>query len=297
MSLRAGSNMATTTNAALAAHRAGLHPSHARLRVRDLARVSDWYERVLGLERLSGDAGSVLLGSGGIGYLTLAGDPALTIAPRGAAGLFHIAYLVPERADLLAWLAAALERGVVLTGQADHLVSEALYLDDPEGNGIEVYADKPVETWIWREGHVEMANVRMDIPAMVAEGRRYGSRGERLAPGTRIGHVHLKVGAIEPAERLYAEALGFDVTMRRPQASFLATGGYHHHLAVNTWSSEGAGVRGAGETGLERWDLVATDAATFAATSARLIAAGGCRVGEGVEIEDAWGTRLRVVPA
>lgn len=272
--------------------RAPLHPGSATLRVRDLERVSDFYEHTLGLDVIAREPGRNSFGAGGVAFLRLEGDPNLLLAPQSAAGLFHIAYLVPSHDDLVAWLHHAVARGAALVGQADHLVSEALYLEDPEGNGIEVYCDKPRDTWQWEGDQVVMANVRMDLRSMMDEGARMGDRGQRMPAGTRIGHMHLKVGDIAAAERFYVDVVGMQPVRRRAGASFLSTGRYHHHLAVNTWQSAGAGTRDTSQTGLASFELVARDAGTHEQASARLLAAGGRRVGENIAADDPWGTRL-----
>src|SRR3954454_12789031 len=198
------------------------------LTVRDLDRVSRFYQEAIGLEVVERTADGVRLGAGGAGFLELQHRPDSLPRDPGAAGLYHTAFLLPERADLGRWLAHAAELRLALDGAADHLVSEAVYLHDPEGNGIEVYADRPRAGWRWSGGRVEMANARLDMIGL----RGLATTKWTGAPaGTRVGHVHLQVGEIKAAEAFYAGVLGFEIVRERPDAVFLSTGGYHHHLA------------------------------------------------------------------
>lgn len=219
---------------------APLDVARVALVVNDLAGVARFYEEALGLERLSADGAEVRLGAGGRALLDLRGDAAAPRATRAEAGLFHTAFLMPSRGALGAWVRHAAGARLRLQGASDHLVSEALYLSDPEGNGIEVYADRPCEAWPMDGAMVRMATEPLDLPGL-AEAADASWVG---APeGTVLGHVHLKVGDEAEAERFYGRALGLQVMARYPGASFLASGGYHHHLGVNAWSSRGAGPR------------------------------------------------------
>ena len=217
------------------------------LAVRDLPVVERFYRDVIGLQAVARGDGSVAMGVDGAAFLHLRHKPgALPDDPAGA-GLFHTAFLLPSRAGLGGWLRHADRIGVRLDGAADHLVSEAAYLHDPEGNGVEVYADRPREQWTWRNGEVAMANDRLDAPGLRAAAAPWAG-----APaGTRVGHVHLRVGDVAAALPFYAGTLGLDVVRAMPQAAFLSHGGYHHHVAVNSWDSAGAGPRGPGRAGLE----------------------------------------------
>lgn len=219
--------------------------SRVALTVRDLDRVGDFYQRAIGLDRIAGDAGTLLLGEGDLPLLELRRDPAARAYPN-AAGLFHTAFLLPSRGDLGGWLHHAERLGLRLDGASDHLVSEALYLRDPEGNGIEIYADRPRSEWQTDGTHVRMATVALDLPDLLDAARDW----TRAPTGTVIGHVHLQVGEIAAAEAFYHETLRLDIAERMPSASFYATGGYHHHLATNVWHSRGAGPRSPDSTGL-----------------------------------------------
>lgn len=214
------------------------------LTVSDLERSRAFYTGTLGLEELGEIDGSLLLGVNGNGLLSLRGDESAPRRDRRTTGLFHFAVLVPSRADL----AGALKRlsGVTLTGASDHLVSEALYLDDPDGNGIEIYRDRPRSEWP-PEG--QMATLPLDLDSLRSD------RADPLPAGTRIGHVHLQVAELEASEHFYAEVLGFDVMLRAPGALFLSTGGYHHHIGLNTWNSRGADPPEPGSVGLRFFEL------------------------------------------
>jgi catechol 2,3-dioxygenase len=154
-------------------------------------------------------------------------------------GLFHLALLVPERRDLAAWLGHAAKTGVHMTGASDHFVSEALYLRDPDGHGIEIYADRPREAWTTLpDGSLDIGTVALDLhDLMRAADRPF----EGMLDGTVMGHVHLQVAQLAEARRFYADLLGLDLMMEIPaQASFLSSGGYHHHVGMNVWAGVGA---------------------------------------------------------
>ena len=217
------------------------------LTVRDLDRVARFYQDVIGLTPIATDATSVWLGVDGRQLLRLLHRPDLRPVDPAAAGLFHTAFLLPTRADLGRWLTHAAANGIKLQGAADHLVSEAVYLADPEGNGIEIYADRPRTAWRWEGTQIAMVNARLDLPALMA----LDAAPWTGAPsGTTIGHVHLQVGDIAAAEPFYVAGLGLDITRRMPQALFISAHGYHHHLALNTWNSQGAGPRDPTRAGL-----------------------------------------------
>jgi catechol 2,3-dioxygenase len=206
------------------------------------------------------------------------------------AGLFHLAILLPSRAALADWVRHAATAQIALEGASDHLVSEALYLSDPEGNGIEIYRDRPRADWPRHDGAIQMATERLDLQKLLGEADV--APYAEMPTGTRMGHVHLRVGDTSQAEAFYAGALGFDLMVRYPGASFLASGGYHHHIAGNIWNSRGAGPRGESEAGLAFFELVARDAGDFDAMRQRILAAGGQEAADGPSIADPWGNRL-----
>jgi catechol 2,3-dioxygenase len=236
----------------LESHRAPVHVEAISLVVRDLDRLTTFYRDVIGLSVLREAGGRVDLGNDGVTLLSLVGDPQAAFAREGAPGLFHTAFLLPERRHLGDWLATAAKNGWALEGMADHLVSEALYLSDPEGNGIEIYRDRPRAEWTRdAEGKVRMANRPIDVPGLLAL-TGDGSTGKtyRMPLGARIGHVHLCVNALKAAEDVIEKQWGLSVMCRYPGATFLGAGGYHHHIATNVWRTSGGQIREEGQTGL-----------------------------------------------
>ncbi len=277
------------------ASRTPLHIGAIGLKARDLGRLAGFYGDVLGLSLLDRGKDGAILGAGDIPLVHLEHRPDATPDDTRTAGLYHTAFLMPTRADLARWILHVARNKVPLTGASDHAVSEAFYLDDPEGNGVEVYCDRPAETWQWTRGDLKMTTDPLDIEDIVREvppAAAYpGAPG-----GLRIGHVHLRVGDVARAEAFYRDALGLDVTRRRHGASFLSSGGYHHHIAGNVWHSAGAGRRDEGRAGLSWVSLETADAAAFDAVAARLAQAGAgfAVTAAGGETADPWGTRLRL---
>lgn len=266
-----------------------------RLKVRDLDAVSGFYARVLGLDILERGAGRAVLGRGGEALLLLAGDPGLAPVDPRQAGLFHTAFLLPARADLGRWLAHAGRTGVTLQGASDHLVSEAIYLADPEGNGIEVYADRPTGRWHGEDGAIRMATEPLDGPDLLRAAA--GTAWEGFPAGGVVGHVHLRVGDTGAADGFYRDVLGFDIAARYPGASFYGSGGYHHNLAGNVWASRRAGMRPAGMAGLDAVRVVVREAGGIERIAGRAEAAGLAVAQEAGEtvLRDPWGTALALV--
>lgn len=265
-----------------------VHIGAVSLRVRDLPGLTAFYRDAIGLSTISESAQESVLGAGGVPLVRL---EAGAQAPSSAAGLFHLALLLPSRTDLANWLGHAARRRLPLEGASDHLVSEALYLSDPEGNGIEIYRDRSRAEWPRGPGgEIKMATDRLDLDALLreADGRDYAG----MPTGTVMGHIHLRVGDVAGAEAFYRDKLGFDVMVHYPGAAFMATGGYHHHIAANIWHSRGAGPRRANEAGLSRFELVARDDAAYAALRERMLAAGGDEAGGAPGIADPWGNRI-----
>lgn len=265
-----------------------VHIGAVSLRVRDLPGLTAFYRDAIGLSTISESAQESVLGAGGVPLVRL---EAGAQAPSSAAGLFHLALLLPSRTDLANWLGHAARRRLPLEGASDHLVSEALYLSDPEGNGIEIYRDRSRAEWPRGPGgEIKMATDRLDLDALLreADGRDYAG----MPAGTVMGHIHLRVGDVAGAEAFYRDKLGFDVMVHYPGAAFMATGGYHHHIAANIWHSRGAGPRRANEAGLSRFELVARDDTAYAALRERMLAAGGDEAGGAPGIADPWGNRI-----
>ena len=280
------------------ASRTPLHIGAVGLKVRDLARLTEFYGAALGLAVLDRGKDGATLGAGGVPLLELEHRPDATPDDPRTAGLYHTAFLMPTRPDLARWILHVARRKVPLTGASDHAVSEAFYLDDPEGNGVEVYCDRPPETWQWTGSDLKITTDPLDIEDIVREVAPAAAY-PGAPDGLRIGHVHLRVGDVAGAEAFYRDALGLDVTRRRHGATFLSSGRYHHHIAGNVWHSAGAGRRDDNRAGLSWLALEAADAAAFDAARARLSAAGTslAAIAAGVETADPWGTRLRITPA
>jgi catechol 2,3-dioxygenase len=269
-----------------------------RLQVADIGRSLSYYERVLGLRVVKRDDSVVALAPAGSDspILELRERPGARPHPkRGQLGLFHFAILLPDRASLGRFLRHLSDIGE-RAGMSDHLVSEALYLTDPDGLGIEVYADRPRSQWNYAGRELQMATIALNVPDLVAAGGSVPWSG--MPNGTTIGHVHLHVGDLDQAARFYHEALGFDkVVWSYPGALFLSAGGYHHHLGTNTWAA-GAPAAGEDDARLVEWELVLPDAASVSAAGASVEAAGGTieRSRDGsILARDPWGTAVRLV--
>ena len=256
-----------------------------RLTVADLDGVAAFYERAIGLRRI-GDAedGVVRLGADEAGarpLVELVGDAGTPPRGRRSSGLFHLALLVPDRRALAQALLRVVVGGGALTGASDHLVSEALYVTDPEGNGIELYRDRPRAEWRHdADGQLEMATLPLDLDAVLAElppaeREPAAAAGSSMPPGTTLGHVHLQVSDLAAAEAFYVGALGFEVTVRGyPGALFVSAGGYHHHLGLNTWASAGGPPADPAARGLRDFAIRFADAAERDRVTNRVAEAG-----------------------
>lgn len=272
----------------LEAHQAPVFIGAVTLRVRDLPALTAYYRDAIGLRLIRQDATSAELGVGGRALVRLEAGAA---RPTSAAGLFHLAILLPSRRDLANWLRHAAVTRIPLEGASDHLVSEALYLSDPEGNGIEIYRDRKRAEWPRKpDGGIAMATERLDLDKLLGEADEAAYAG--MPEATGMGHIHLRVGDAAAAETFYRDLLGFDLMVHYPGASFLASGGYHHHIAGNIWGSRGAGPRLPGEAGLDRFALVAPAEADFAAMRQRILAAGGSEADGVPTVTDPWNNRL-----
>jgi catechol 2,3-dioxygenase len=268
------------------------HIGSVHLTVADLEAQRSFYERALGLRELERDGSTVRLGpEGGPVILELTGDPDAPRRPHGTTGLYHLAVLVPGRADLGQALRRVIESGWRFTGASDHLVSEALYLNDPEGNGIEIYRDRPREEWARSdEGVIQMATLPLDLDGVLGEIEAAEPVPALMPAGTHIGHVHLQVANLHDAETFYSGALGFEVTVRTyPGALFVSAGGYHHHIGLNTWESAGGSPPPEGSTGLRSFELVLPTA-----DDANLVADRASEAGAQVETRD--GTAILLDP-
>jgi catechol 2,3-dioxygenase len=246
---------------------------------KDARNVANFYKDVIGLRELRHAGGVITLGVGDRPLMEIEQSAAIRPDDPRAAGLYHTAFLMPSRAELGRWIRHAVQNRVQLTGAADHLVSEALYLNDPEGNGIEIYADRDRKNWSMDGDRVKMANSALDGDGIVASSQ--GLPDWTGAPDNAlIGHVHLRVGDANKAREFWNDQLGFDTMLEYgPQAVFLSSGGYHHHIGANSWQSRGAGPRDKDRTGLQWVELLQKGPATPKT------------------ITDPWGTEIRVAPA
>jgi catechol 2,3-dioxygenase len=243
------------------------------LTVADLARSLRFYGDVLGLRPAERSAGSALLAAGATPLLHLIELPGARPKPARATGLYHFALLLPSRPDLARWLRHVLELNWPLQGWSDHGVSEAVYLADPDGNGIEVYRDRPRAEWPVANGELQMVTDPLDAQGLLALA---GDDGWPAMPaGSVMGHVHLHVRRIDEAQDFYCGVLGFDLMQRYgPSALFVSTGGYHHHIGLNTWAGVGAPPAPAGSAGLRYFTLVLPDETSLASLVGRVQQAG-----------------------
>jgi catechol 2,3-dioxygenase len=258
----------------LESHRSPIHIEAVTLVVRDIDRMTSFYRDVIGLAVLHDAGNSVTLGNDGVSLITLRSDPQAQAPREGAPGLFHTAFLLPERRDLAQWVRTAVDNTWAIEGMADHLVSEAFYLSDPEGNGIEIYRDRSRAEWIYDDGKVRMANERIDIPELLSLADVKAAKTYRMPTGARIGHVHLCVNALDRAADVIETQLGMAVMCNYPGATFFGSGGYHHHIATNVWRTAGGQVREVGQLGLAAVTLAA-DRTHHAALSKAWSASGG----------------------
>jgi len=280
------------------------------LYVRDLDVMTSYYRDVVALDVLDAPApiehqgparaATVTLGRAGVPVVVLRHTPDLPPPARGEAGLFHTAILFDTRAALAAAVASVARRAPgTFTGSADHLVSEAFYSTDPEGNGIELYWDRSRELWQHEGGRIKMDSLRLDPNAFLAEHLTEAGHDNPVAEGSAVvGHVHLQVGDIPSAEDFYVRALGFEVTATWHGALFVSAGGYHHHMAMNTWNSRGAGPR-ASTIGLGEVAIQVPTADDVAALRSRLDFHGVDQRDDGqtLAFEDPWRNLIRVTVA
>jgi catechol 2,3-dioxygenase len=247
---------------------ADTHIGRVRLRVGDLDRALAFYRGVLGLAVIRDEKSTVTLGVGtedagprSRELLVLEERPGIARRPTRpvTTGLYHVALLVPNRRELGRSLLGLNQSGYPLRGMSDHAVSESLYLDDPDGNGFEIYADRPRPMWPVRDGVVQMTVDPMDVAAVIAAGRERPEPWVGLSPETVVGHVHFTVSGLEPSVAFYRDVIGFDVMMSIPSLVAMSAGGYHHHLNLNTWAGEKAGRDSDRVAGLSVWELRVPD--------------------------------------
>jgi catechol 2,3-dioxygenase len=254
--------------------------------VSDLGRSLDYYNRAIGLQVHGRENGQARLGAGGEDLLVLYEEPGAQPSPRNT-GLFHFALLVPSRHDLARWLVHAANRQIPLEGMSDHLVSEAIYLRDPDWHGIEIYRDRPRSEWERDGGFVKMATIPLDVQGVLSALEGGEAEFEQMPPGTTMGHVHLQVAEIPAAEQFYANVVGFDLQARYgSQASFLSAGGYHHHLGANTWNSRGAAPPPPGSAALRYATVLLPDESELERVAERIPDAEPAGDGGGIFVRD-----------
>lgn len=269
-----------------------------RLHVISLDRSLDFYTNVLGFRMLArhGDGATLGAHGGTRAILELRAGAAKPVPRGGRQGLFHFAILLPDRASLGRLLGHLADLGV-RAGASDHLVSEAIYLSDPDGLGIEVYADRPRDTWRHEGRELGMATVPLDTGAVAEAAGELPWTG--MPAGTTLGHMHLHVGSLEEARAFYHDALGLDlIVWSYSGALFFSAGGYHHHLGTNIWA-KGQPSAAPDEARLLDWEIVLPDAMSVNEARANLEARGhvAVRTGDGWSFRDPWGTQLTLVSA
>lgn len=271
------------------------------LRVGDLELMSSYYQNALALtpieEASTGRITNRILGRGDQPMLRLAHTPDLPAGNRNDAGLYHTAFLFETPASLSATVyRAAQDPRSQFVGSADHLVSEAFYFTDPEGNGIELYTDRDRSEWKYSGNELKMATLPLDPNRYLSEHLTEEAVQASAALPGKVGHVHLQVGDIETARKFYVDILGFDVTTDSyPGALFASAGGYHHHLGMNTWHSAGAGPRAA-SLGLGELAITVPERADLDSVAARLLNNGLAFADDGrsITVKDPWGTEVRL---
>ncbi|GAA3636276.1 VOC family protein [Microbacterium awajiense] len=266
------------------------------LLVGDLDAMTAYYRDVVTLQVLSADVDSVTLGRSGRPIVALRHEPALRHAAPGAPGLYHTAILFESQTALAAAVySVARHAPRTFTGSADHLVSQAFYFTDPEGNGVELYWDRVRTDWSWIHGQVEMATLALDPNAFLNEHlTEAAATGATARDAASVGHVHLSVGDARTARSFYVDALGFDETLAfGDSALFVSAGGYHHHMAMNVWQSRGAGPR-MPALGLGRIDLVLPTGDDLGALGERLHHHGIAVRDDGrtVAFDDPWSNEI-----
>ena len=270
------------------------------LRVGDLTTMGEYYADAFVMEaieeRETAAGPTRVLGRGGVPLMRLVATPDLPVPGRGEAGLFHTAFVLDTPADLAATVHRTAQHPLTrFAGSADHLVSEAFYFTDPEGNGVELYTDRDRSTWQYQDGQIVVTIDPLDPQDYL---RRHLVEGavQPVGMAGAVGHVHLQVGDVPTARAFYVDALGFKVTQSsHPGSLFVSAGGYHHHMAVNTWNSAGAGPRaaslGLGEVAIRVPTLTALHALEQRLRERRLTFRGD---GQSLTVDDPWGTRVSV---
>jgi catechol 2,3-dioxygenase len=286
------------TTASTATLPATLRLGPVHLTVTDLDRSVEFYERSIGLRTNGRGDGEAALGAGGEDLLVLVEDPDARRAGRHA-GLYHFALLHPSRLELARAAKRLIATRTPISGASDHNISEAIYLPDPDGNGIELAADRPQETWGDLSDPTAIGGpMPLDMEDLLASVEDEEPEAE-ASPELKVGHLHLHVGDIDRALGFWRDGVGFQVMTRFPSAAFIAAGGYHHHLGLNTWRGEGVPPQPDGVVGLRRWTIFLHDAEDVAAVRGR-VEATGAEVEErpdGFLARDPWGNAVAIAAA
>ncbi|SHF71577.1 VOC family protein [Ornithinibacillus halophilus] len=244
-----------------------VYVGEVNINVTDLDKSLQFYKEILGFQVLEQNGKKAsLTADGKTAILSLEQPEGATPKEERKSGLYHFAILLPSRADLSSFLKHIIKNGVRL-GASDHYVSEALYLNDPDGNGIEVYRDRPATEWSWTGDQVAMATEPLDGEGLLAESNE---EWKGLPKGTVMGHIHLHVADLDATENFYVNGLGFDIVTRYPGALFASTGRYHHHIGLNVWNGVGAKAPSSNSAGLNWFTLVFPDQETRATTVGKL---------------------------
>jgi len=269
------------------------------LAVADLDRSVRFYEDVIGLSVISRDGDVAHMGAGSEAFLQLYGQPGARPVQR-AAGLYHFAILVPSRHDLARTLYHLLQENAPISGFADHAVSEAIYLTDPDGHGIEIYRDRERDEWQYPGGTLRMTTEPIDLQGILAELAGEPPTSNRMTEGTFVGHVHLQVAEIAATERFYTGPVGLDLVLRYgPRATFMSANGYHHHLGANTWAGENVPPAPTDAARLLWFEIIQPDETTLAATGEQLSTAGFApeRRNGALVVTDPSGIQVRLTSA
>lgn len=278
-----------------------LHPATdvgtVTLKVADLDRSIEFYTEVVGLQVFNQTEKRATMGVGQHKILEIEDVPGATLQPSST-GLYHAAILLPTRHALAVKVAQLANVGWPF-GYADHLVSEAFYLDDPDGNGLELYRDRPRSEWQWDGGTVRMASDPIDFESLMGELQPDDPAlfDFAMPVGTKMGHIHLRVADIEAAEKFYHGVMGFDIVAHLPSASFVSAGGYHHHLGMNTWHSRGGKPAIEPGIGLREFSIILPTPAELERV-ANQIQAAGVKVeqnGESATLHDPFQNRIQLV--
>ncbi len=237
------------------------------LKARDAETLAEYYRDVVGLREMARRDASIVLGAGDRELMEIEQFSAAKPDDPRSAGLYHTAFLLPTRGDLARWSRRAIDKQLPVSGASDHKVSEAIYLTDAEGNGIEIYSDRPHDQWQWNGDHVAMSTDPLDVGNLLDVIKREGGEWNGAPQNTVVGHVHLRVGNAHEAETFWHDELGLEtVQTYGDRVVFMSTGRYHHHIAANAWQSAGAGKRDMDRTGLAWVELEDTrggDNSTF----------------------------------